>query len=47
MEEEVFEDDETNTRFSSRTVTRILQQAVSYTHLDVYKRQGRSGCPTG
>ena len=36
MEEEVFEDDETNTRFSSRTVTRILQQVVPYWRLVVF-----------
>ena len=36
MEEEVFEDDETNTRFSSQTVTRILQQVVPYWRLVVF-----------
>jgi len=36
MEEELFEDDETNTRFSSRTVTRILQQVVPYWRLVVF-----------
>ena len=36
MEEEFFEDDETNTRFSGRTVTRILQQVVPYWRLVVF-----------
>ena len=36
MEEELFEDDETNTRFSGRTATRILQQVVPYWRLVVF-----------
>ena len=36
MEEEVFEDDETNTPLSGRTVTRILQQVVPYWKLVVF-----------
>ena len=36
MEEEVFEDDETNTPLSGRTVTRILQQVVPYWKLVIF-----------